>query len=37
MFPSYRKQSDDLLCKSTDWFLYDGNMVVKGLIIISSI
>ena len=24
MFPSYRNQSVDLLCKSTDWFLYDG-------------
>ena len=23
VFPSYRKQSFDLLCKSTDWFLYD--------------
>ena len=23
--PSYRKQSSDFLCKSTDWFLYDGN------------
>ena len=23
MFPSYRNQSFDLLCKSTDWFLYD--------------
>ena len=22
MFPSYRNQSFDLLCKSTDWFLY---------------
>ena len=26
MFPSYRNQSVDLLCKSTDWFLYDGNI-----------
>ena len=25
LFPSYRNQSVDLLCKSTDWFLYDGN------------
>ena len=25
MFPSYRNQSVDLLCKSTDWFLY-GNI-----------
>ena len=26
MFPSYRNQSVDLLCKSIDWFLYDGNI-----------
>ena len=26
--PLYRKQSIDLLCKSTDWFLYDGNVGV---------
>ena len=25
MFPSYRNQLVDLLYKSTDWFLYDGN------------
>ena len=25
-FPSYRNQSVDLLCKSTDWFLYDKNI-----------
>ena len=25
MFPTYRSQSGDLLCKSTDWFLYDEN------------
>ena len=25
MIPSYWNQSVDLLCKSTDWFLYDGN------------
>ena len=31
MFPSYRKQSVDLQSKSTDWFLYDGNIVAKGL------
>ena len=31
MFPSYRNQSVASLCKSTDWFLYDGSMVVKGL------
>ena len=36
MFPSYRNQSVDLLCKSTNWFLYDGNLVVKGLIEINS-
>ena len=26
MFPSYRNQSVDLLCKSIDWFLYDENI-----------
>ena len=26
MFPSYRNKSVDLLCKSTDWFQYDGNI-----------
>ena len=26
MFPSYRNQSVDLQRKSTDWFLYDGNI-----------
>ena len=26
--PSYRNQSIDLLCKSTDWFLFDGNFGV---------
>ena len=26
MFPSYRNQSVDLQSKSTDWFLYDGNI-----------
>ena len=31
MFPSYRNQSVDLLCKSTDWFLYMGTLAVKGL------
>ena len=31
MFPSDRNQSGDLQSKSTDWCLYDGNMVVKGL------
>ena len=31
MFHSYRNQSVDLLSKSTDWFLYDGKLVVKSL------
>ena len=26
--PSYRNQSIDLLCKSIEWFLYDGNFDV---------
>ena len=26
-FPSYRNQSVDLQNKSTNWFLYDGNIV----------
>ena len=26
MFPSYRNQSVDSLCISTDWFLYDGSI-----------
>ena len=26
MFPSYRNQSVDLQSRSTDWFLYDGNI-----------
>ena len=30
-FPSHRNQSFDLQSKSTDWFLYDGNIDVKGL------
>ena len=25
LLPSYRSQSIDLLCKSTDWFLYEGD------------
>ena len=25
VLPSYKNQSTDLLCKSVDWFLYDGN------------
>ena len=31
MFPSYRNKLIDLLCKSTDWFIYDGSLVLKGL------
>ena len=32
MFPSYRNQSVDFQCKSTDWFLYVmGALVVKKL------
>ena len=26
IFTSYRSQSIYFLCKSTDWFLYDGNI-----------
>ena len=26
IFSAYRNQSVDLLCKSTDWFLYNGNI-----------
>ena len=25
MLPSHRNQSIDLLCRSIDWFLYEGN------------
>ena len=25
VLPSYRNQSIDLLCKSIDWFIYEGN------------
>ena len=25
VLPSYRNQSIDLMCKSVDWFLYEGN------------
>ena len=25
VLPSYRNESIDLLCKSIDWFLYEGN------------
>ena len=25
VLPSYRNQSIDLLCKSIEWFLYEGN------------
>ena len=31
MLPSYRNQSIDLLCKSMDWFLYEGNITFSGL------
>ena len=31
MFLSYRNQPVDLLYKSTDWFLYEGALAVKGL------
>ena len=31
MFPSYRNQSADLQSKSTDWFLYDGNIGRQGV------
>ena len=36
MFPSYWNQSVDLESKSTDWFLYDGNIgrcKIKNLIL----
>ena len=37
MFPSYRNQLVDLQGKSTDWFLYDGNIAVgNGLILTES-
>ena len=39
MFPSYTNQPVDLLCNSTDWFLYDGNIgrwKVKDIFIINS-
>ena len=31
MLQLYSNQSVDLLCKSTDWFLYDENIGRKGL------
>ena len=31
LLPSYRNQSIDLLCKSIDWFLYEGNTGTKWL------
>ena len=31
VLPSYRNQSIDLLCKSMDWFLYEGNITLSGL------
>ena len=27
--PSYRNQAIDLLCKSIDWFLHEGNTSIK--------
>ena len=29
VLPSYRNQSIDLLCKSIDWFLYEGNTGIQ--------
>ena len=29
MLPSYRNQWTDLLCKSIDWFLYEGNICTE--------
>ena len=31
MFPSYRNQATDLLCKSIDWFLCDGQFSRYGV------
>ena len=31
MLPSYRNQSIDLLCKSTDCFLYEGNIFLQNI------
>ena len=31
MFPSYRNQSVHLQIKSTDWFLYGGNIVKRSI------
>ena len=31
MLPSYRNLSVDLLCRSTDWFLYDGNIGLQNV------
>ena len=30
VFPLYRNQSIDLLCKLIDWFLYEGNTITMG-------
>ena len=32
VLPSYGNQSIDLLCKSIDWFLYEGTLELNGLI-----
>ena len=29
VLPSYRSQSIDLMCKSNDWLLYEGNTVIQ--------
>ena len=29
VLPSYRNQPIDLLCKSIDWFLYEGNIGIS--------
>ena len=31
MLPSYRNQSIDLLSKSIDWFLHEGNTSTQGV------
>ena len=31
VLPSYVNQSTDLLCKSIDWFLYEGNTGTYGI------
>ena len=32
VLPSYRNQSNDLLCKSIDWFLHEGNPAFNGIV-----